>query len=194
MRPRIAKSESYYAPRMSSNSATSLKPPDTPWIGGSRWNPLRVDWSKGPRGTWRKHSAAGRPATGTTTWATLLTDPGNVGEGVYALHRSTGTVYIGRASATAAGPQLNVRMKAHWQTDKLRNRWNTFTWIARNPNSAHPAAPLTVDFIELIAIRLANPVDNGQIPKLDNEITWLEQVFDVVPDQLEVAERTFLLE
>ena len=104
-------------------------------------------------------------------------------------------MYIGRASATAkGGPQLASRLKQHWLSDKLQNRWNTFTWIARNPNSAEPPLPLTVDFIELIAIRLANPVDNGQIPKLDEEITWLEQVKDATPDPLDVAERTFLLE
>lgn len=172
----------------------SLAPPTTPWLGGDRWNPLRVDWAKGPRGTWRKHAAPGRPATGTTTWSTLLNDPANVGEGVYALHRSTGTVYIGRASAGGkGGPQVTSRLKQHWQSDKLRNRWNTFTWIARNPHSGS-TAPVTVDFMELIAIRLANPIDNAQAPKLDAEITWLEQVSDVLPDQLEVVERTFLLE
>ncbi len=141
-----------------------------------------------------KHGKPGRPPANHKYWSTLLDDGTKiVAMRFYAPHRSAGTVYIGRASnAPAGGPQLKVRLKSHWLTDEHQNRWTSFSWIARNP-AAVGDPTVTVDFLELVAIRLANPIDNGQMPKLDAMITWLRQVNQRDPDPIEVQERTFLL-
>lgn len=123
-----------------------------------------------------------------------MRDSNFIGDAVYALHRSVGTVYIGKANYTSE-PQLTKRLRAHWESDKLVNRWTKFTWIARNHAfKGSDAVPTSTDFIELIAVRFANPVDNGQVPKLDQQVTWLDQVpvKDLYSPE-EMLEKIFLL-
>ena len=174
---------------MATNPTT---PPRTRWIGGYEWNPLRVDWTIGAEGAWRKHSGPGRPRVGHDLWSTTLKDASNIGDAIYALHRSSGTVYGGRGSVQKGGPQLPARLRSHWLTDELQHKWTSFTWIAENPH-ATATTPPGIDFLELVALRMANPPHNRQMPTLPDQITWLVQVDQVDPDNAEVSERVFRL-
>ncbi len=106
--------------------------------------------------------------------------------GIYVLFSDYKPIYVGQANQT-----LFDRLKAHWLTDDLAGRWDTFTWFGfrrvigggrpqlSKPDTNFYISPTQLlDHFEAAMIHAFEPPLNGQEGRFGDKVTRYKQVRD----------------
>ena len=106
--------------------------------------------------------------------------------GIYILYSDHKPIYIGQANKT-----LFTRLKAHFLTDDLAGRWDTFTWFGlrsviggKNPRLSKPGTNFSISTVQLLdhfeaaMIHAFEPPLNGQEGRFGEGVTRYKQVRD----------------
>lgn len=162
-------------------------------MGGYRWSAYSVGWGQKGRNPTKEmlgyHAKKKGKGAISAEYRNKLTVNVWQVDAVYALHRDNQLVYVGEGN-------LGNRLLAHWRTDMLAGKWDTFSWVSpwwvENPeddgsseakllfSSEEDPVPFNAktlgEVLEMVLIRLAEPPANSQVPRMSNQMAWLTQV------------------
>lgn len=145
---------------------------------GARWRAEDVYWYSAPKTA----KLDGVPRKNVTAPAANFAHQ----SGIYILYSDHTPIYIGQANKT-----LFARLKAHYLTDDLASRWDTFTWFGlhsvvggNTPRLSKPDTNFSIsttqllDHLEAVMIHAFEPLLNGQEGRFGERVTRYKQVRD----------------
>ena len=145
---------------------------------GARWSANDVYWNSAPE----NGNLGGVPRKKVKSPVANFAQQ----SGIYILYSDHRPIYVGQANQT-----LFARLKAHWLTDDLAGRWETFTWLGfrrvvggAKPKLSIPDANFSIspkqllDHLEAAMIHAFEPPLNGQEGRFGAGVIRYKQVRD----------------